>query len=116
MTKRDGVDALRNLTYGNIITTVILLVTVGMWAGGMNAKTSFIDILSSIDRKITTLEENQIAFESQILVWLDDAEKQRAEHYTEVMGNIKKLHEYNKSLNPEYEIPELPQAKWVNKY
>lgn len=83
-----------HFTYGNIISTIILLVSIGIWVGGTNAKVSF-------NEKLDTIEQ-------QIIIWLDDAETQRKINHKESMNHIMILHDYNKSQNPKYIIPEVP--------
>lgn len=110
------------LTYSNITTTIglfvsiaVLLVSVGIWVGGTDAKTDFNEKLESIDSKIVSLNNRQGKFEKQIIVWLDDAAAERLA----IFGNIKYLHEYNKRKDPEYVIPEIiptPRTQMINKW
>ncbi len=94
------------LTYGNVISTIILLVSMGIWIGGTDAKVGF-------NKKLDSISEKQDAFEKQILVWLDDAEKQREDNHKESMSHISILHEYNKSQNPLYIIPQNPKTQLI---
>ncbi len=101
------------LSYGNIISTIILLVSMGIWVGGTEAKIGFNEKLDIISKNQAIISKNQDDFEKQILVWLDDAEKQRKTNHHESMNHIRILHEYNKSQNPLYIIPESPKTQLI---
>ena len=89
-----------NLTFGNIVTSATLLVAVGIWVGGIEAKQDFHDKLDSI--------------ESELLVWLDDAEKAQARDHKDVMAILNRYGEkityidmfLNTKYPNEYIIPE----------
>lgn len=90
-----------NLSYANVITTVVLLVSVGIWVGGTDAKASFHQEFTSLHIKMSELNDRQSKFEDQILIWLDDAEDQRKW----IVQNVEFLHDYNKKQDPNYKSP-----------